>query len=112
MVGLGGLGAGCGALWYATYVWLSWDIMEPITYFVSLGIYTFSFAYWIHNKKEFEYSTVYSKAVAGGKERVLSNKGISARELYRLQAQIERERRTLKLLEKSNFSPALLAALR
>jgi Mitochondrial calcium uniporter len=41
-----------------TFMYLSWDIMEPISYIMMLGNFTFGMLFYAKYKEEFELSTL------------------------------------------------------
>lgn len=57
--GFGGLTGVFGLYLYLTYVELSWDIMEPVSYFTGGAVVTLAYAWWCATKKEYEYENIY-----------------------------------------------------
>ncbi|CAM9381088.1 unnamed protein product, partial [Laminaria digitata] len=55
----GAVVSGAGFYWYLSYVYLSWDIMEPVTFFTALGVSTLSYAWWMFTNKEYQYSNMF-----------------------------------------------------
>jgi hypothetical protein len=96
--GLALYAATTGAQWYLTYYVLSWDIMEPWTYFTTLGVGTFGYAYWLVTQREFEYSTHVDTAVESGRRRRLLAEGVEETRVEGLAKEIEeRQRRVARL---------------
>lgn len=51
--------SGAGGYWYLSYVYLSWDIMEPVTFFTALGVSTLSYAWWMFTNKDLQHSNIF-----------------------------------------------------
>jgi len=42
------------AIFYGTFQYLSWDIMEPVCYLMTFGNFTFGFAFYVMMKKDLD----------------------------------------------------------
>ncbi|CAM9547048.1 unnamed protein product, partial [Hapterophycus canaliculatus] len=51
--------SGAGGYWYLSYFYLSWDIMEPVTFFTALGVSTLSYAWWMFTNKDLQHSNIF-----------------------------------------------------
>lgn len=51
--------SGAGGYWYLSYCYLSWDIMEPVTFFTALGVSTLSYAWWMFTNKDLQHSNIF-----------------------------------------------------
>lgn len=72
-----------------TFVYLSWDIMEPISYVMMLGNFTFGMLFYARFNEEFQLSTLQemiSKRIAG---RMYKRHNIDIKELEALEREIK-----------------------
>lgn len=54
-----GLTGVIGVKWYLSYIYFSWDIMEPVTYFTNASMVTVAFWWWITTNTDYQYSNIY-----------------------------------------------------
>lgn len=89
-----------GFIMAGTFLYLSWDIMEPISYVMMLGNFTFGMLFYAKYKEEFELSTLQemiSKSFAKGMYR---RNGIDIVKLEDLEKEI---RENQEILSKSIY---------
>lgn len=83
IVGLFGTSGAYVVLWDLTYNSLSWDIMEPVTYFLATGIGMGSMLWWLLTNIEYEYTNVIDLLQKRLFRRKLNAAGLSDMEHHR-----------------------------
>eukprot|EP00475_Leptophrys_vorax_P029429 TRINITY_DN4322_c0_g1_i1.p1 TRINITY_DN4322_c0_g1~~TRINITY_DN4322_c0_g1_i1.p1 ORF type:complete len:272 (-),score=70.99 TRINITY_DN4322_c0_g1_i1:712-1527(-) len=81
---------------YLTWGALSWDIMEPITYFTGQFNLIMSYCYFLWAKTEYTLEGQYSRSFESSREKLLRKYGIDLDEFKKLQ----RRTRALEVLQK------------
>lgn len=122
--------AGVGFYAYLTFDYLSWDIMEPVTYFTGEAVVLLAYFWWLATNTEFEYeamektvsrwrkSQMYS-GLATAKPELLAAEGNPAQggddpESFEsvvdtLQQQVDAVKEELDMLDRTRFDPALVS---
>lgn len=94
---------------------LSWDICEPLSYFVGTGLTTIGFFWWLMTRSEFEYTNMAALVQARRAKVSAAATGLSPAELHQYAASLSRAKSRLlqdsELLALSQYSPDLLSAL-
>eukprot|EP01138_Halocafeteria_seosinensis_P007718 gb/GECG01007886.1/.p1 GENE.gb/GECG01007886.1/~~gb/GECG01007886.1/.p1 ORF type:complete len:437 (+),score=58.76 gb/GECG01007886.1/:1-1311(+) len=98
---------------YLTFEYLSWDIMEPVTYFTASGIAIFGYWWWLFTNTDFRYEAI-AEEVQTLTSRFTNNKHTiddikTAREVIKKlenrKNQLEKE---LELLQYTGFDPSIV----
>jgi len=62
--------AGVGFYAYLTFDYLSWDIMEPVTYFTGEAVVLLAYFWWLSTNTEFQYEAMEQTVSKWRKERM------------------------------------------
>ena len=83
-----------------TFLYLSWDIMEPISYVMMLGNFTFGMLFYAKYKEELELSTLQDMIAGSFAKGLYRRKGIDTAKLEALEREI---RENQEILSKSIY---------
>ncbi|TMW67129.1 hypothetical protein Poli38472_012245 [Pythium oligandrum] len=50
---------GFGLYFWLSFIYFSWDIMEPVTYFTGFGVSIVGYSWWSITNQEYEYENIY-----------------------------------------------------
>lgn len=109
-VGFGSLSSMIGLKWYLTYVYFSWDIMEPVTYFSGATVGLIGYWWWLKTNREYEYGSVYDYFLQKRQKKVYARSKLDMAHYKQLEDIIARTQRELETLEFTNYNPALVSA--
>ena len=87
-----------GIIFYGTFHVLSWDIMEPVCYLMTLGNFTFGYLYYLLQKKDMEYSNLHELMTLRFTASACAREGICLDELEKMKEEAEQIREELKLI--------------
>lgn len=86
-----------GVLAYATWGVYSWDVMEPFTYFLGMGVVWASFSFARH-KEEPDYSTLRDRYLRRTRARMYAQRGFDPEECAGIEASLSHLRAELNAL--------------
>jgi hypothetical protein len=66
--GVAGLMAGSGVYYWLTYIYLSWDLMEPVTYFTFNFFSVVAYFWWFRTNTNYSYPALRSNALEKRRE--------------------------------------------
>lgn len=89
-----------GFIMWGTFFYLSWDIMEPISYVMMLGNFTFGMLFYAKYKEELELSTLQEMLSGKFSKGLYRRNGIDAIKLEALEREI---RENQEILSKSIY---------
>lgn len=72
-----------------TFLILSWDIMEPISYVMMLGNFTFAMFFYAYNKEELQLTTLQDMIAKRFAKRLYRKNGIDSVKLERLEKELK-----------------------
>lgn len=72
-----------------TFWELSWDVMEPITYFAAMATGIFGYAWFLVTRKEPSYSDAFTRFYLTKQEKVAHARHFDMEKYYRLQRQVQ-----------------------
>lgn len=93
------MGQFCTFYWLTWYE-LSWDVMEPVAYFVSLGTAISFYLFFLLTNEPFDYRPFQQKLFAGWQQKHFSKTNFDQRAYDRLQADLSRYRRYITHFKK------------
>jgi calcium uniporter protein, mitochondrial len=80
----------------------SWDVVEPITFFIgTMGPVCFSYLYFCFTKQEYTYSTLRERMVQKRVNKGLLNAGLSPAKFGELKAELTETKERLSKLEEA-----------
>eukprot|EP00752_Nemacystus_decipiens_P011035 g9804.t1 len=95
--------SGAGGYWYLSYVYLSWDIMEPVTFFTALGVSTLSYAWWMFTNKDLQHSNIFDFFFDSMIKRRYEKGGLDEARLETAQEELRKLEVRRKVLEAKIF---------
>ncbi|CAB1114232.1 unnamed protein product [Ectocarpus sp. CCAP 1310/34] len=95
--------SGAGGYWYLSYVYLSWDIMEPVTFFTALGVSTLSYAWWMFTNKDLQHSNIFDFFFNSMIQRQYEEGGLDQARLKTAEEELSKLDNKGKLLEARIF---------
>lgn len=81
---LAGLAAQWGILFRLTYWELSWDVIEPVGFFVGGCSSLLSFAWFLRTQRDFSYETMHKRFMSGYERRAFEKADFNVQEFNRL----------------------------
>ena len=103
MGALVGLTAQFGVYAHLTWFVFSWDIMEPITFFVGQGAAILFYMYFAFVKRDFTYDEVYSYFYDRKLKRLLAKSGFDTQQHETLRLMIEAAKLDLQQYQQPTF---------
>ena len=116
--GFGALLAGTGFYWWLSYVYFSWDIMEPVTYFTAGFFSIVGFWWYLFSNTDYEYENLYAVVRARSVRKQREKAGFDGarfeallEEKGELEGHIARAMRTLSYDDGAPIAPVAQAKL-
>ena len=116
--GFGALLAGTGVYWWLSYVYFSWDIMEPVTYFTASFFSIVGFWWYLFSNTDYEYENLYAVVRARSVRKQQAKAGFDGarfqallEEQDELSGHIARAMRTLSYDDGAPIAPVAQAKL-
>lgn len=99
-----------GTKWYLSYIYFSWDIMEPVTYFTGATVGAIGLFWWVVSNTEYEYANVYSYFIDKHERRNYARAGFDLGRLREVEVQLRQAGEELRTLELTDYNPRLISA--
>jgi Mitochondrial calcium uniporter len=84
-----------GFIMSGTFVYYSWDVMEPIAYCMMLGNFTAGLFFYAKNKEEMQLTTLRTMLATKFARRIYRKRGFDIEKLERLEEEIRELRQML-----------------
>ena len=97
-VGLAVMGLQFGVMARLTWVEYSWDIMEPVTYFITYGTSMAMFAYFVVTRREYNYETLNDRQFLISLHKKAKNSKMDVENYNQLKEQIAKAEYDIKRL--------------
>jgi hypothetical protein len=107
--GFGGVTSIIGFKWYLTYIYFSWDIMEPVTFFSASGMSIIALAWWITRRTDLSEGSFYNYFYASKKAKLFRLRKFDEKKFYELSSSLKQCKKEIEELEVSDYNPALIA---
>jgi hypothetical protein len=88
-IGWGALSLQTAFFFRLTFWELSWDVMEPITYFAAMTTGILSYAWFLFTRSEPSYSDAFTRFYHAKQEKVASERHFDLDRYYQLQRQVQ-----------------------
>jgi len=102
---LGLLATQFGSFLYLTFYELSWDIMEPITYFAGQVTVILTYIYFMIMKRDHTHEDLWNRTRRRRRERLFQERGLSYERFQELQVELARRQTMMESAERPIYSP-------